>query len=366
MTSFVVAAEALPVPAPPQFNASSYVLMDHGSGAVLAEHNSRERVDPASITKIMTAYVVYKSLEAGDITVNDQVEISEYAWRSIGSRMFVEVGDKILLDDLMLGLIIQSGNDASIALAEHVAGTENAFADVMNAQAKRIGMKDTNFVNATGLPDTDHYTTAYDIALLSRTMIDEFPEEYKRYAQKEYTFNGIKQFNRNRLLWRDSAVDGIKTGHTEAAGYCLAASAIKNDMRLISAVMGTSSDKERTVNSQALLNYGFRYYESHKLYKAGEVLAQQRMWKGESKSIQLGLDQDLFVTIPRGSYEYLKADMSIDTDIIAPVEQGDQVGVVKVTLKGEDYLEQSLVALQSNPEGGLWRRIVDFFVKLFF
>ena len=366
LASTVINAESLPIPAPPSFDASSYVLMDFGSGAVLADHNSNERVDPASITKIMTAYVVYKSLEAGDITLEDQVEISEYAWRSIGSRMFVEVGDKIKLEHLMLGLMIQSGNDASIALAEHVAGTEQAFADVMNAQAKRIGMKDSHFVNATGLPDTDHYTTAYDIALLSRAMISEFPEEYKRYAQKEYTFNGIKQFNRNRLLWRDSAVDGIKTGHTEAAGYCLAASAIKNDMRLISAVMGADSDKARTVNSQELLNYGFRYYESHKLYKAGEVLAQQRMWKGESKSIQLGLDKDLFVTIPRGRYEDLKADMDINAEIVAPIQQGDQVGVVKVTLKGENYLEQSLVALQSNPEGGLWRRIVDFFVKLLF
>lgn len=366
MANSVMAVGELPVPAPPKFNASSYVLMDHASGTVLAEHNSHERVDPASITKIMTAYVVYKAIAAGDIKLDDQVEISEYAWRSIGSRMFVEVGNKILLDELLLGLTIQSGNDASVALAEHVAGTENAFADVMNAQAKRLGMKNSNFRNATGLPDSDHYTTAYDIALLSRAMINEFPEEYKRYSIKEFTFNGIKQFNRNRLLWRDSSVDGIKTGHTEAAGYCLAASAVKNGMRLISAVMGTSSDKERTVNTQALLNYGFRYYESHKLYKAGEVLAQQRMWNGESKSIQLGLDQDLYVTIPRGSYENLKADMSIDADIIAPVEQGDQVGVVKVTLKGKDYLEQSLVALQANPEGGLWRRIVDFFVKLFF
>jgi len=363
--NIAIAAESLPVPAPPQFEASSYVLMDHGSGAILAEFNSNERVDPASITKIMTAYVVYKSLAAGDITLEDQVDISEYAWKSIGSRMFIEVGSKIKLEDLLLGLIIQSGNDASIALAEHVAGTEQAFADVMNTQAKRIGMKDSNFVNATGLPDTNHFTTAYDIALLSRTMISEFPEEYKRYAQKEYTFNDIKQFNRNRLLWRDAAVDGIKTGHTEAAGYCLAASAVKNDMRLISAVMGTSSDKARTVNTQALLNYGFRYYESHKLYKAGEALAQQRMWKGESKSIQIGLDKDLYVTIPRGKYEDLKADMQIDTDIVAPVDQGDQVGVVKVTLKGEDYLEQSLVALQSNPQGGLWRRIVDFFMQLF-
>lgn len=362
----VLSAESLPVPAPPTFDASSYVLMDYGSGALLAQHNPNERVDPASITKIMTAYVVYKSLAAGDITLHDQVEISEKAWRSIGSRMFVEVGNKIILEDLLLGLIIQSGNDASIALAEHVAGTEEAFADVMNAQAKRLSMKDSHFVNATGLPDSDHYTTAYDIALLSRAMISEFPEEYKTYSQKEYTFNGIKQFNRNRLLWRDSAVDGIKTGHTEAAGYCLAASAVKNEMRLISAVMGTASDKARTVNSQALLNYGFRYYESHKLYKAGEVLAQQRMWKGEAKSIQLGLDKDLYVTIPRGRYEDLKADMDIDAEIVAPIEQGDQVGVVKVTLKGEDYLEQSLVALQSNPEGGLWRRIIDFFVKLFF
>ncbi len=361
----VFSAESLPMPAPPKFDASSYVLMDYGSGAVLADFNSNERVDPASITKIMTAYIVYKALAAGDISLHDHVEISEKAWRSIGSRMFVEVGNKIILEDLLLGLIIQSGNDASIALAEHVAGTEEAFADVMNVQAKRIGMKDSHFVNATGLPDTDHFTTAYDIALLSRAMISEFPEEYKTYAQKEYTFNGIKQFNRNRLLWRDSAVDGIKTGHTEAAGYCLAASAEKNGMRLISAVMGASSDKARTVNSQALLNYGFRYYESHQLYKAGEVLAQQRMWKGESKSIQLGLDKDLFVTIPRGSYDDLKAEMDIDVEIIAPIEQGDQVGVVNVTLKGEEYLEQSLVALHSNPEGGFWRRIVDFFVKMF-
>ncbi|MEJ2114667.1 MAG: D-alanyl-D-alanine carboxypeptidase [Gammaproteobacteria bacterium] len=366
VTNAALSAESLPVPAPPTFDASSYVLMDHASGAVLAKHNPNERVDPASITKIMTAYVVYKSLASGDITLYDHVEISEKAWRSIGSRMFVEVGNKIILEDLLLGLIIQSGNDASIALAEHVAGTEEAFADIMNAQAKRIGMKDSHFINATGLPENDHYTTAYDVALLSRAMISEFPEEYKRYSQKEYTFNGIKQFNRNRLLWRDSAVDGIKTGHTEAAGYCLAASAVKNGMRLISTVMGTNSDKARTVNSQALLNYGFRYVESHKLYNAGEVLAQQRMWNGEAKSIQLGLDKDLYVTIPRGSYVALKADMDIDAEIIAPIEQGDQVGVVKVSLKGEDYLEQPLVALQSNPKGGLWRRLVDFFIKLFF
>lgn len=365
-TNIAVQADSLPVPAPPQFDASSYILMDFASGAILSEHNSNERVDPASITKIMTAYIVYKSLAAEDITLYDQVEISEKAWRSIGSRMFVEVGNQIILEDLLLGLIIQSGNDASIALAEHVAGTEDAFADIMNEQAKRLDMKDSHFVNATGLPDADHFTTANDVALLSRAMIAEFPEEYKRYAQKEFTFNGIKQFNRNRLLWRDSSVDGIKTGHTEAAGYCLAASAVKNEMRLISVVMGAKSEKARTVNSQALLNYGFRYYESHKLYKAGETLIEQRMWKGENKLIPLGLDNDLSVTIPRGRYDDLKASMSIDEKIIAPINEGDPVGVVKVTLEGEDYLEAPLVALASNPDGGFWRRIVDFFLQFFF
>ena len=365
-TSANVKAESLPIPAPPKFDATSYVLMDFGSGAVLAEHNPRERVDPASITKIMTAYVVYKALAANDAHLEDQVTISEKAWRSIGSRMFIEVGNKILLEDLLLGLIIQSGNDASVALAEHVGGTEEAFADIMNAQAKRLGLKDTHFINATGLPDPEHYTTAHDIALLSRAMIKEFPEEYKRYAQKEFTFNGIKQYNRNRLLWRDGAVDGIKTGHTEAAGYCLAASAVRNDMRLISVVMGATSEKSRSVNSQALLNYGFRYYESHKLYKAGETLVEQRMWKGESKLIQLGLDEDLYVTIPRGQYENLKASMNIESDIVAPIDQGDQVGTVKVTFKGEEYLGKPLVALQANPIGGLWRRIVDFCLQFFF
>ena len=361
-----VYAESLPIPASPKFDASSYILMDYGSGVILAEHNPRERIDPASITKIMTAYVVYKALAAKDAHLEDQVLISEKAWRSIGSRMFVEVGDRILLEDLLLGLIIQSGNDATIALAEHIGGTEEAFTDIMNAQAKRLGLNDTRFVNATGLPDAEHYTTAYDIALLSRALINEFPEEYKRYAQKEYTFNGIKQYNRNRLLWRDSAVDGLKTGYTEAAGYCLAASAMRNDMRLISVVMGTDSDKSRTVNSQSLLSYGFRYYESHKLYKAGETLVEQRMWKGESKSIQLGLDEDLYVAIPRGQYDNLKAAMNIESDIVAPIEQGDQVGIVKVTFKGENYLQKPLVALQANPKGGWWRRIVDFFLQLFF
>lgn len=360
-----VFAESLPIPAPPKFDASSYVLLSYGSGDVLVEHNSRERLGPASITKLMTAYVLYKALAANDVHLEDQVLISEKAWRTPGSRMFVKVGDKILLEDLLLGLVIQSGNDASVALAEHVGGTEKAFADIMNTQALRLGLKDSHFVNASGLPDPDHYTTAYDIALLSHALIKDFPEEYKRYAQKEFTFNGIKQYNRNRLLWRDSAVDGLKTGWTEAAGHCLVASAMRDGMRLISAVMGTDSDKSRTTNSQALLNYGFRYYESHKLFEAGETLAEQRMWQGQSKSIQLGVEKDLYVTLPRGQYGLLKANMDVDTYIVAPIDQGQQVGVLKITLKGEAYLEKPLVALQANPQGGLWRRIVDFFLRLF-
>ena len=360
-----VQASSLPIPAPPEFEASSYVLMDYGSGSVLADQNSMLRIDPASLTKIMTAYIVYKALAAKDAHLEDQVLISEKAWRSIGSRMFVEVGERVLLEDLLLGLIIQSGNDSSVALAEHIAGTEEAFADVMNAEAQRLGLEGTHFTNSTGLPDPDHYTTAYDVAVMSRALISEFPEEYKRYAEKEFTFNGIKQYNRNRLLWRDAAVDGLKTGYTESAGYCLAASAIRNDMRLISVVTGTKSSKSRVVNTQALLNYGFRYYESHQLYKAGESLVNQRMWGGESELVQLGLAEDLFVTIPRGKYESLKATMNIQSDILAPVEEGDQVGTVNVTFDGHDFSENPLVALHSNPQGGWWRRIVDFFLKFF-
>ena len=360
-----VQASSLPIPAPPQFEASSYVLMDYGSGSVLADQNSMLRIDPASLTKIMTTYVVYKALAAKDAHLEDQVLISEKAWRSIGSRMFVEVGERVLLEDLLLGVIIQSGNDSSVALAEHIAGTEEAFADVMNAEAQRLGLEGTHFTNSTGLPDPDHYTTAYDVAVMSRALISEFPEEYKRYAEKEFTFNGIKQYNRNRLLWRDAAVDGLKTGYTESAGYCLAASAIRNDMRLISVVTGTKSSKSRVVNTQALLNYGFRYYESHQLYKAGESLVNQRMWGGESELVQLGLAEDLFVTIPRGKYESLKATMNIQSDILAPVEEGDQVGTVNVTFDGHDFSENPLVALHSNPQGGWWRRIVDFFLKFF-
>ena len=358
-----VYAESFPIPAAPKFGASSYILMDFASGSVLVDHNSREHVEPASITKIMTAYIVYKALKNGDVRLDDQVLISEKAWRSIGSRMFVEVGDRVSLKDLLLGMVVQSGNDASIALAEHIAGTEDSFTSMMNAHAAQLGLKDSSFVNVTGLPSPEHYTTAYDIVLLSRAMIREFPQEYQQYAQKEFTYNNIKQYNRNRLLWRDDTVDGIKTGYTQAARYCLVASAARKGMRLISVVMGADSPRSRMVNSQALLNYGFRHYESHKLYQAGQVLAEQRIWQGESKQSQLVLDEDLVVVIPRGQFENLKAVSQVSQDIVAPISEGDELGTIKISFKGEDIAERPLIALHANPRGDLKRRVVDFFAK---
>ena len=360
-----VDAKPQPVPAAPEFEATSYLLMDFASGTVLADHNPRERVDPASLTKIMTAYLVYKALKQGDAHLEDPVLISEKAWRSIGSRTFLEVGHRVSLEAVLKGMVIQSGNDASIALAEHIAGSEESFADMMNVQAVQLGLEDSNFINSTGLPDADHYTTALDVALLSRAMIREYPEEYERYAQKEFTFNNIKQYNRNRLLWRDDSVDGIKTGYTKAARYCLAASAEREGMRLISVVMGTPGPRSRMVNTQALLNYGFRHFESHKLYQAGESLLERRMWKGESKMTQLGLGEDLFVVIPRGRFSGLKAVVHVEPDITAPISQGDQLGTVRISLDGEDVVERPLVALQANPRGNFWRRLVDFFVRLY-
>ena len=258
----VVSAANIPVPAAPKLAASSWVLLDYSSNQVLAEHDADKRIEPASITKVMTAYVVYQALEEGLISMEDQVQISEKAWRMKGSRMFIEVNKWVSIEDLVHGMVIQSGNDAAVALAEHVAGSEEAFADQMNVTAQRLGMTGTHFVNATGWPNDNHYTTARDIATLSRALIHDFPENYQIYQKKEFKYNNIKQPNRNRLLWRDSSVDGLKTGHTDAAGYCLAASAKRGEMRLISVVMGTSSDSARAKHSQTLLNYGFRYYET--------------------------------------------------------------------------------------------------------
>ena len=350
---------AKPIPNPPALDATSYYLVDFDSGRVLAEKNPDDRVEPASITKLMTAYLVDKAIADGDVTLDEMVTISEKAWRMQGSKMFVEVGKQVSVSDLLKGLIIQSGNDASVALAEHLAGSESAFAGYMNHQAKLLGMNNTNYVNATGWPDENHYSSARDIAILTRTLIDEFPESYSYYKEREYTFNKIRQFNRNRLLWRDDSVDGVKTGHTEAAGYCLVASAQRDDMRLISVVLGTGSDKARTQSSQSLLNYGFRYFETHKLYRSDEVLKTAQIWYGDQEQIGMGVGKDIFITIPRGRYRDLDASMEIDAEISAPVERGQSLGQVNIKLDDEMILSESIVAMQAVNEGSLIDQAMD-------
>ncbi|MDQ7072703.1 MAG: D-alanyl-D-alanine carboxypeptidase family protein [Gammaproteobacteria bacterium] len=272
-------AAITPNPTPPKVAAKSYILQDFASGRVIAEHNSDQRLPPASITKLMTAYVVSHELDAGNIKLDDEVLISEKAWRMVGSRSFIEVNTKVPVEALLRGMIIQSGNDAAVALAEHIAGSEETFAQMMNQYAQQLGMFNTNYRNATGLPDPDHYTTAKDIAILSTAIIRDFPDHYKWYAEKEYTYNNITQHNRNKLLWRDSTVDGLKTGHTEEAGYCLAASAKRSGMRLISVVLGTRSENARTQETQKLFNYGFRFFETHDLYQAGHKVTSSKVWK---------------------------------------------------------------------------------------
>ncbi|MCP4077098.1 MAG: D-alanyl-D-alanine carboxypeptidase [Gammaproteobacteria bacterium] len=358
-------AAAKPIPKVPEIAASSFILMDFKSGKILAEKDPDKKVEPASITKLMTAYLVDKALEAGDISLTDEVTISEKAWRMKGSKMFVEVGKQVSVEKLIEGMIIQSGNDATVALAEHVAGTEKAFAEYMNHQAKLLGMDNSQFKNSTGWPHKEHYSTARDIAILSQAIIRDYPESYRLYSVKEYTFNEIRQFNRNRLLWRDSSVDGLKTGHTEAAGYCLASSAEKDNMRLISVVLGTKSDKARTRNSQTLLNYGFRFYESNRLYKAKETLKTAKVWFGEQDQVSLGVQRDVFVTIARGRYKELDASVEIDPEITAPVAFGQELGRLVVKLDDVVIVSQPLVAMQAINDGGLVKKAMDSIKMLF-
>jgi D-alanyl-D-alanine carboxypeptidase (penicillin-binding protein 5/6) len=358
-------AAAKPIPNPPELNATSYFLIDFDSGRVLAEKDPDKHIEPASITKLMTAYLVDKAIADGDLMLDEMVTISEKAWRMKGSKMFVEVGKQVAVDELLKGLIIQSGNDASVALAEHIAGSESAFAGYMNHQAKLLGMNNSNFVNATGWPHENHYSSARDIATLTQVVIREFPESYRYYKEREYTFNKIRQFNRNRLLWRDETVDGVKTGHTESAGFCLVASAERDDMRLISVVLGADSDKARTQSSQALLNYGFRFYETHKLYRAEEVLKTARIWYGDQEQVSLGVGKDIHITIPRGRYRELDASMEIDREISAPITQGQQLGQVNIKLDDELMLSEDIVAMQDVAEGSLFVRAMDS-IKLIF
>ncbi|MCZ6470724.1 MAG: D-alanyl-D-alanine carboxypeptidase [Gammaproteobacteria bacterium] len=365
LLSTAVGAAPKPIPDPPSLKADSYFLLDFDSGRVLAEKNPDKHIEPASITKLMTAYLVDKAIADGDITADELVTISEKAWRMKGSKMFVEVGRQITVADLLKGLIIQSGNDASIALAEHVAGSESAFAGYMNHQAGLLGMTNTSFKNATGWPVEGHYSSARDIAILTRAVIRDFPETYRIYKEKEYTFNEIRQYNRNRLLWRDDTVDGVKTGHTEAAGYCLVASALRGKMRLISVVIGASSDKARTQGSQALLNYGYRFFETHRLYRANEVLKTARVWYGDREQVAMGVANDIHITIPRGRYQELEAAMEIDSEISAPIRLGQELGMVTVKLDDEVIVNENIVATQAINDGGLLVKALDS-IKLMF
>jgi D-alanyl-D-alanine carboxypeptidase (penicillin-binding protein 5/6) len=353
------AADVRPLPAPPIIGATSFLIIDAQTGYELASLEPTTAVAPASLTKLMTAYVIFKVLQEGQIQLSDDVTVSEKAWRAEGSRMFIEVGKRVSVEDLLLGMIVQSGNDASIALAEHVAGTESVFAEMMNQYANALGMLSSNFKNATGLPDDDHYSTARDLATLARAIIMEFPEYYKWYSVKEFTFNDIKQPNRNNLLWRDDSVDGMKTGHTDAAGYCLVSSAERDGMRVISVVLGTSSAKARIDGSQALLNYAFRFFETRLLYKAGEEIANARIWKSANEYTSLGVLEDLYITVQRGAYDALESVHNIPAILEAPVAQGQPLAEMTISLNGSVLVNEPLRALADNPSGSFWQRTVD-------
>ena len=360
-----LSAQTSITPKPLEIAASAFLLMDASSGRVLAGLEPDRQLEPASLTKMMTAYVAFAELQEGNIALTDQVLVSELAWKTGGSKMFIEVDKRVSVEDLLKGVIVQSGNDASVALAEYIAGDVSTFGGLMNQYAVRLGMTKSNFVNATGLPADDHYTTATDLAQLAIAMIRDFPTYYKWHAQKKFTFNDIEQFNRNKLLWRDESVDGIKTGYTSSAGYCMVVSAEREGMRLVTVVLGSASAKSRARESHALLNYGFRFYETHRLYGAGEPITRTRVWKGESEQLELGLIGDLYVTVPRGQYKKLDATLEIDINIEAPVIQGETRGRVVLKLADELVVERALVALRGVPEGGIWRQVTDY-VKLLF
>ncbi|WP_415882507.1 D-alanyl-D-alanine carboxypeptidase family protein [Neptuniibacter sp. QD72_48] len=366
--AFQVHAVARLIPAEPQIAATAYLVVDADTGKVIASKNAEKAFAPASLTKMMTAYILEYELSKGNVGVDDLVLISEKAWRTQGSRMFIREGTQVRLGDLMKGIIIQSGNDASVAVAEHIAGSEPAFADLMNQHADLLGMQNTNFLNATGLPAEGHKSSAADLATLARAIINDFPELYSIYSEKYFTYNKIRQPNRNKLLWRDKTVDGMKTGYTDEAGYCLVASAKRDGMRLISVVLGTSDEEARARETQKLLSYAFRYYRTHKLYESNVVLNTAKVWSGVSDQLRMGIEDSLTVTIPRGQADKLQATMDVDKVISAPIEKGQELGKVRVTLDGALVAEVPLVAMEAVPEAGLlkriWHAILLFFTSL--
>ena len=366
MFSLLVGNAYAEVAQPPELAVKAYLLKDFNSNRVLAEQQSQKRVEPASLTKLMTAYLSFKALKAGQLTLDQTLPISEKAWRVEGSKMFVDTTMTVNVDELLHGMIIQSGNDASIALAEGIGGTEEAFATKMNKEAARLGMKNTHFINATGLPDTQHFTTAYDLSLLATALVQDFPEQYKRlYSVKEYTYNKITQPNRNRLLWLDPYVDGMKTGHTESAGFCLISSAKRGEHRLISVVLGTANDNARATESQKLLNYGYQFFDTHLVYKAGAAITTQKVWKGSDNKLTATVSHDLYVTLPKGEYARAKAKVISKQPLIAPIAQGQEIGTVQFIIDGRIIDEQKLVASKEVKVAGIFGRLWDSFMLLF-
>ncbi|WP_093332237.1 serine hydrolase [Thalassotalea agarivorans] len=357
------------IPSPPQINAKGYILLDYNTGKVIAEGNADMQLAPASLTKIMTSYIIGKELQAGNIHKDDKVKISEKAWAKNfpdSSKMFIEVGKEVSVDDLNQGIIVASGNDACVAMAEHIAGSEDAFADLMNAHAEQLGLSSTYFENSHGLDSKDHFTTPRDMSTLAISLIRDVPEEYAIYKQKSFTFGGIKQHNRNTLLWDKSLnVDGMKTGHTSQAGYSLVSSATKGDMRLVTVVMGTDSERARKVETKKLLNYGFRFFETYTPYKAGSKFVSNRVWMGDTEQVDLGIAVDTPITIPRGQRKNLKANFELNDKLIAPLSKGQVVGKLFLQLNGEDIAEYPLVTLAEVQEGGMFDKAVDY-IKLQF
>ncbi len=366
LASSVYAQQAsLPVPPPPPVAAKAYLLVDFNTGKQLAAHNVEMRVDPASLTKLMTAYLTFTALEQGRIRPHQQVPVSVKAWKTIGSRMFIEPRKPVTVKQLLNGMIVQSGNDASIALAEAVAGSEEVFVQLMNREAQRLGMKHTHFVNSTGLPDPKHYSTAEDLARLASAIIRDFPKYYQLYSQKDFTYNNIKQANRNRLLWTDPTVDGVKTGHTDSAGYCLITSAKRGEHRLLSVVLGAKSERARAVESQKLLNYGFQFYESFRVQTKNQAVATLEVFKGTADTVKAGFLADVYVTLPKGQRSKLKASVESLQPLVAPIRAGQRVGTMKISVDGKPYRELPVVALENVPVAGIFGRSWDSLRLLF-
>ena len=354
-----------PIPKAPNPDVKSYILVDYDSGMVIAAKNPDLILPPASITKIMTSYLAFTELQNKTLDLKDEVLISKNAWKTGGSKMFIEVGKKVRIDELLHGIITTSGNDASVAMAEHISGNEETFAIYMNQMAESLGMTNTNYANSTGLPDEDLYTTATDVALLSRALIKDFPKEYKLYSQKEYIFNKIKQYSRNKLLYLDDSVDGIKTGFTKKAGYCLATSAKRGSRRLISVVLGAKSPDQRTKVSKSLLEYGFRFYETHKIFSSNEELIQARVFNGDKNNISLGVIDDTYISVPRRQIKNIKKKFVIDRNLSAPVNQNEAVGYMSIELEGKIITTYKLFAMESIKEGSFYRKTLDSIYRYF-